>query len=89
MAVHDEATEGEPPLPGVILTGQRLYPSGLEKFVTVCAVGASLLLAIPTLSGFFGVPSWMEYPLACCGFPALGFAVARILVIPIHQVSTE
>ncbi|MBT4060235.1 MAG: hypothetical protein HOE69_08055 [Euryarchaeota archaeon] len=86
---ESDPAEGEKPMPGVQLEGQRKYPTSIEKMVTVCCIIASLLLIGPALSADLSIPSIIQTPLAFCGLPLAGFITARLLTIPIHASATS
>ena len=89
MNESNDSSEGADPMPGVQLEGQQQYPMLIEKIVTYAVVASSFLLIIPALSADLSLPTFLQYVLAFCGLPIAGFAIARLLIIPIHSVATE
>ena len=84
-----DVSEGAQPMPGVKLEGQQAYPTGLEKFVSIACVGASVLMIAPALTMDFDIPELIQVPLIICGLPFLGFSIARILTHIIHFSATN
>jgi hypothetical protein len=76
-------------MPGIELEGQRAYPTGLEKFVSIACVGAAVLMIVPTLSADLSLPGIIHAPLVICGLPVIGFSIARLLTHVIHVAATN
>jgi len=76
-------------MPGVELEGQQVYPTGLEKFVSIACVGASVLMIAPALAADLVLPGLIQAPLIICGLPIIGFSIARLLTHVIHFAATN
>jgi|TARA_B110000014_G_scaffold257194_1_gene241403 hypothetical protein len=76
-------------MPGVELEGQQVYPTGLEKFVSIACVGASVLMIVPALAADLVLPGLIQAPLIICGLPIIGFSIARLLTHVIHFAATN
>ena len=85
---HDPS-EGAQPMPGIELEGQQVYPTGLEKFVSIACVGASVLMIAPVLASDLSLPGLIQAPLVICGLPLIGFSIARLLTHTIHFAATN
>jgi len=84
-----DPSEGAQPMPGVELEGQQVYPTGLEKFVSIACVGASVLMIAPALAADLVLPGLIQAPLIICGLPIIGFSIARLLTHVIHFAATN
>lgn len=84
-----DPSEGAKPMPGVELEGQQAYPTGLEKFVSITCIGASVLMIAPILAADLALPGLIQAPLVICGLPILGFSIARLLTSAIHFAATN
>ena len=84
-----DVCEGAQPMPGVELEGQQVYPTGLEKFVSIACVGASVLMIAPALAADLVLPGLIQAPLIICGLPIIGFSIARLLTHVIHFTATN
>ncbi len=89
MSDSQDPSEGAQPMPGVELEGQQVYPTGLEKFVSIACVGASVLMIAPLLGADLILPGFIQAPLIICGLPILGFTIARLLTHAIHYAATN
>lgn len=89
MSESLDPSEGAQPMPGIELEGQRAYPTGLEKFVSIACVGAALLMIIPALSADLSLPGIIHVPLVICGLPVIGLSIARLLTNVIHFTATN
>ena len=89
MSDSQDPSEGAQPMPGVELEGQQVYPTGLEKFVSIACVGASVLMIVPALAADLVIPGLIQAPLIICGLPIIGFSIARLLTHVIHFAATN
>ena len=89
MSDSQDPSEGAQPMPGVELEGQQVYPTGLEKFVSIACVGASVLMIAPALAADLVLPGLIQAPLIICGLPIIGFSIARLLTHVIHFTATN
>ncbi len=89
MSDSQDPSEGAQPMPGVELEGQQVYPTGLEKFVSIACVGASVLMIVPALAADLVLPGLIQAPLIICGLPIIGFSIARLLTHVIHFAATN
>mgnify|MGYP004323533703 FL=1 len=89
MSDSQDPSEGAQPMPGVELEGQQVYPTGLEKFVSIACVGASVLMIAPALAADLVLPGLIQAPLIICGLPIIGFSIARLLTHVIHFAATN
>ncbi len=81
--------EGAEPMPNVQIKGQQPYPMLLEKLISIAGLVAALLMIPPALSADLPIPNLLQFVLVVCGLPITGFALARLLTIPIHRVATR
>jgi len=81
--------EGAEPMPDVQVEGQQSYPMLLEKWVSIAGLVAALLMIPPALSADLPIPNLLHIVLVICGLPITGFALARLLTIPIHRAATR
>ena len=89
MTEGDDPADGANPLPGVDLNADRPYPLLLERLVTLACLLTALLLIRPTLAADFPIGGLLQILFAFCGLPILGFAAARLLLIPIQAAATR
>ena len=89
MSDSQDVCEGAQPMPGVELEGQQVYPTGLEKFVSMASVGASVEMSVPALAADLVLPGLIQAPLIICGLPIIGFSIARLLTHVIHFTATN
>lgn len=89
MSDSHDPSEGAQPMPGIELEGQQVYPTGLEKFVSIACVGASVLMIAPALASDLSLPGLIQAPLVICGLPLIGFSIARLLTHIIHFAATN
>ena len=89
MSESLDPSEGAQPMPMIELEGQRAYPTGLEKFVSIACVGAAVMMIAPALSADLPLPGLIHVPLVICGLPVIGFSIARLLTHVIHITATN
>jgi len=84
-----DPAEGAEPMPNVQTKGQQPYPMLLEKLVSIAGLVAAIMMIPPALSADLPIPNILQIVLVICGLPITGFALARLLTIPIHRVATR